>query len=192
MKCDRKRFSRPVPGRAGSPRSRPQRAPGEEVPRGGEYGQRDLPEAGYQALHAGRDVRGHVTGRGWEEPGDDEEVIPLGVAQLERPGQRRRDLGGRPPGASLLQAHEVVDAHIGQRGEFLTPQARRPPRIAGGKPHVDGREAVAPRAQQRSEVTPRIPHRPSLTVTAGSWVVLPVPLLSRAWIIRRGRRRLRA
>jgi hypothetical protein len=53
--------------RAGTDRlaeeGRPERAPGDEVPRGGEDGQGDLSEAGYQALHAGRDVRGHFAGR---------------------------------------------------------------------------------------------------------------------------------
>jgi phosphatidylserine decarboxylase len=172
--------------------SRPERAPGEKVPRGSEHGQGDLPEAGYQALHTGRDVRGHFAGQRWEEPGHHEEVIPLGVAQLEGPSERGRDLLGRSPGASLLQAHEVLDTQTGKRGEFLASQARRPPRITGEKPHVHGREAVAPRAQERSKVTVRILHGAILAATTGSRVVLPVPPLTWATTTRRRRSRLDA
>jgi len=82
--------------------------------------------AGHPARHARRDVRRHLAGRRGKEPGDDEEVIPFGVTQLERPGERRRDLIRRSPGASLLQAHDVVDAQAGKGGEFLAPQSRRP------------------------------------------------------------------
>jgi hypothetical protein len=81
VKCDRKRFGRPVPDRTGSPRRAAQS--GLQVSRSHEAvntARGDLPEAAYHALHAGRDVRGHFAGQRWEEPRDHEEVIPLGVA----------------------------------------------------------------------------------------------------------------
>ena len=80
-------------------------------------------------------------------------MIPLGVAELERPNGCGRDLLGQSLGASLLMAHDVLDTQTGKRGEFLTSQVVCPPRIVGGKPHVEGRGTIAPGAQQRSEVT---------------------------------------
>lgn len=69
VKCERNRFGRLVLARTGSP-SRAAHT-GHQVMRsheGGEDGQRDLAEAGYQALNAGRDVSGHLAGRWQEKP----------------------------------------------------------------------------------------------------------------------------
>jgi hypothetical protein len=43
-------------------------------------------------LDAGRDVSGYLAGRWRQEPGDDEQMITLDLAQLERLDERCREL----------------------------------------------------------------------------------------------------
>ena len=76
----------------------------------------------------------------------------LVLGQPERVGQGRQHRGRRLRVASLLEAHEVVDADARQRGDLLTPQARRaaPARVA--QAHVRRLQRLPPGPQESTEV----------------------------------------
>ena len=51
-------------------------------------------------------------------------MAALVLAEAQRVGERGQHLGRRVDVAALLEAHEVVDAHAGERRDLLAAQAR--------------------------------------------------------------------
>lgn len=62
-------------------------------------------------------------GAGVRRPGQVEQVSPLGLVELQRPGQGVEDLLGHPAQVAALHADVVVHAHPGQERHLLPAQS---------------------------------------------------------------------
>jgi len=107
------------------------------------------------------DLRAHVLGgrhgggaqlaagvEGREVP----EVAQVVLAEAQRGGEGAEDLPRRVAVAALLEAHQVVDADPGQRGQLGATQARRPPAGPDRESDVGRRGGLAPRPQEAAEL----------------------------------------
>lgn len=99
--------------------------------------------------HGARDLFcGRWGGCGALRSDEAQQVVGVGVVQLQRPGQGVQDLLGGLAAASLLQPQVVVDADAGQQGDLLASQARHPPLAVLRQADVDGSQAPAAGPQE--------------------------------------------
>jgi quinol monooxygenase YgiN len=95
-------------------------------------------------LHTRRDVvRDDSTARRRQPRGPVEE-LGLGSIELERTGEGSHDLRRGGAGATLLEAHHIVDADAGEPGELLAPEPDGPPPADGLEPDVTGLQPAPP------------------------------------------------
>ena len=94
---------------------------------------------------------------GGDRAGQIEEVLALGVVKEESGGQRLQDLGGGARQRAALQARVVVDAHAGEQGDLLPPQAgHAPARPDDGQPHHLRRHPGAAGGEELLDLRSRI------------------------------------
>ena len=81
-----------------------------------------------QAAHEQREPGAHLgagaaVGCGLACGGEAEQMPTLGCVEQQGASQRLEDAARRTTDPSLLEANDVIDAHVRQPGEFLAPQA---------------------------------------------------------------------
>ena len=59
-------------------------------------------------------------------------MCPLGVIELEDPGDGLEDVVGDAPGVAPLELRVVLDADAGQEGDLLAAESGDPSPAAGG------------------------------------------------------------
>ena len=111
--------------------------------------------------------------------GEGEEVVALGVLEVQRVGERVEDALGGAAEAAALHAHVVVDRDAGEHGDLLAAQpcdptvaaVRRQPGLLGRDPGAAGAEEVTDlRAQVHGGHAPTV-GRPARR----GWEALAVP-----------------
>lgn len=174
VKCSHSRFAVGFPQLGGvACQCCPQAVPEQEVPHRVEDGHRPLPGAFHQAA----DTREHQpadasTAGGM--PGQTEQVLLFGVAELQRPGERRAHLRRGRRGPPLLQAHDVADGGTRQHGQLLAPQPFGTPGGVGRQSrHVGGSRSRHTRRMAAD--SPESLREPMVAAHAEDSLALPLP-----------------
>ena len=164
---------------AGTTGRRPQqRLPGRvglhQFPRRGVDTDGRVGEPIQDALEPGAEVAGHERRPRRGDPGAAVEEVPLLPVEAQRPRQGGQHLSRGAPGASLLEAHQIVDRDSGKGGQLLPAQSGGPTAGAGGKPDLGRGQPVPPAAQCRSQLA-RWCHRSMMASCRPAWVVALIP-----------------
>jgi hypothetical protein len=153
---------------------------------GGEHGERHVTEAVDETLDSGSDVARYEPMSGRRGPGGTVEMVSLRCREAQSRGQRAEKLRGRVGGATLLEAHDVVDTHTRESSKLFAPKppcaASRPSR----QPDRLGTNALAPRSKHAREFT----HRSIMRRFLSGSLVPAVPRPVHAWELLPDRRRM--
>ena len=102
-----------------------------------------------------------------------EEVRALGVVELQRARQRVEHAVGRSGQVAAFQARVVRDAHAGEDGDLLAPQAGDAARAVVGQADVGGLEPGSPGGQELADLAARVHRLTSVDPLLPAWGTLP-------------------